>query len=36
MNVNDILKEINDAVKELNKEGVKCTFDNKIVITKCK
>jgi hypothetical protein len=34
MNIDEILKEINDAVKELNEEGIECSFDNQIIITK--
>lgn len=36
MDIGNILKEINNAVKELNQEGIKCTFDNKVEITKIK
>ncbi len=36
MDINKILKEINDAVKELNKEGIECSFNNQIIITKLK
>ena len=32
--LNEILKEINQAIKELNEEGIKCTFNNIIVIDK--
>ena len=36
MKESEILKEINDAVKELNKEGIKCSFNNQIIIKKLK
>ena len=32
----EILKEINDAIKELNEEGIKCSFNNQIIIKKLK
>jgi hypothetical protein len=30
--IDEILKQINQAVKELNEEGIKCSFNNIVII----
>lgn len=32
--LDEILKQINQAVAELNQQGIKCSFDNQIKIIK--
>lgn len=32
--IDEILKQINEAVTELNQQGIKCSFNNEIKIIK--